>query len=82
MNVAIIGAGAAGMFCAANLKPEAHADIYEAARFPLRKVLASGGGRCNFTNENIDSSNPADFYPRGGGSLKKPLRKFGAAAAR
>ncbi len=82
MKVAIIGAGAAGMFCAANLSQKIEIDIYEATRFPLSKVRASGGGRCNFTNDNIDTSNLAEFYPRGAGSLKKPMRRFGAKDTR
>lgn len=81
-RVAIIGGGAAGMFCAANLSPEFETTVFEAGESALRKVCASGGGRCNFTNENADAGNPADFYPRGGGSLKKPLKRFGAADAR
>lgn len=81
-RVAIIGGGAAGMFCAANLSPELETTVFESGESALRKVCASGGGRCNFTNENIDTGNPADFYPRGGGSLKKPLKRFGAADAR
>ena len=81
-RIAVIGGGAAGMFCAANLSPKFETVVFEAGESALRKVCASGGGRCNFTNENVDTGNPADFYPRGGGSLKKPFKRFGAADAR
>ena len=53
MRVAIIGAGAAGCFCAVNLKrrlPKCEIDIYEAGAKPLAKVAITGGGRCNLTN--------------------------------
>ena len=81
-RVAIIGGGAAGMFCAANLGANIEATIFEASDTLMRKVLLSGGGRCNFSNENIDTRNPNEFYPRGAGSLRKPLRRFGARHAR
>ena len=76
MTIAIIGAGASGMFCAVNLSREHNVDVFEASKYPLRKVIASGGGRCNFTNENIDTSDLSAFYPRGAGRLKKPMRRF------
>ena len=82
MTIAIIGAGASGMFCAVNLSREHNVDVLEASKYPLRKVIASGGGRCNFTNENIDTSDLSAFYPRGAGSLKKPMRRFGCAQTR
>lgn len=81
-RVAIIGGGAAGMFCAANIDPQTETVLFEASDALMRKVLLSGGGRCNFSNENIDTRNPNEFYPRGAGSLRKPLRRFGARHAR
>ncbi len=82
MKIAIIGAGASGMFCAATLAENLRIDIFEASKYPLAKVRASGGGRCNFTNENIDTADLSEFYPRGAGSLKKPIRKFGSKNVR
>lgn len=82
MTIAIIGAGASGMFCAVNLSREHQIDVFEASKYPLRKVIASGGGRCNFTNENIDTADLSVFYPRGAGSLKKPMRRFGCKQTR
>jgi oxidoreductase with FAD/NAD len=59
----IIGAGAAGLFLAANLRGKSVA-ILEKNATPGKKILASGGGRCNVTNRRIDASNylgDADF---------------------
>ena len=52
----IIGAGAAGLFLAANLRGKSVA-ILEKNATPGKKILASGGGRCNVTNRRIDASN-------------------------
>ena len=81
MKIAIIGAGAAGVFCASNLSDNFDVKLFEAQSAPLKKLLLTGGGRCNFTNINIDKSEPKNFYPRGAGSLRKPLRRFPAQAA-
>ena len=66
--IAIIGGGAAGFFCAAELKrrcPDADVTIYEAQSRPMAKLAITGGGRCNLTNtfERIGSLKEA--YPRG-----------------
>lgn len=55
-NVLIIGAGAAGLFLAANLRGKSVA-VLEKNATPGKKILASGGGRCNVTNRRIDASN-------------------------
>ena len=55
-DVLIIGAGAAGLFLAANLRGKSVA-ILEKNATPGKKILASGGGRCNVTNRRIDASN-------------------------
>ena len=60
----IIGAGAAGMFCAALAGQRGRRVLLvDHASEPGRKILISGGGRCNFTNmgataENFLSANP------------------------
>ena len=62
-DVLIIGAGAAGLFLAANLRGKSVA-LLEKNATPGKKILASGGGRCNVTNRRIDASNylgDADF---------------------
>ena len=77
-RIAIIGGGAAGLFCAASLSREFDVTVFESSDATLKKVCLTGGGRCNFTNEKIDTGNLADFYPRGAGNLRKPMRYFGA----
>jgi predicted Rossmann fold flavoprotein len=60
----IIGAGAAGLFCAAEAgKRGRRVLLVEHNAQVGRKILISGGGRCNFTNtdvkpENFVSDNP------------------------
>jgi predicted Rossmann fold flavoprotein len=60
----IIGAGAAGMFCAALAGQRGRKVLLvDHAPEPGRKILISGGGRCNFTNigagaDNFLSANP------------------------
>lgn len=55
-DVLIIGAGAAGLFLAANLRGKSVA-LLEKNTTPGKKILASGGGRCNVTNRRIAASN-------------------------
>jgi predicted Rossmann fold flavoprotein len=57
----VIGAGAAGMMCAA--QAPGHCLVIEHAKAAGEKIRISGGGRCNFTNlytspENFISKNP------------------------
>ena len=82
MKIAVVGAGAAGVFCAANLSEKFEVEIFEAQNKPLKKLLLTGGGRCNFTNENIDSQDPKNFYPRGANNLKKSFRNLSCADVR
>jgi predicted Rossmann fold flavoprotein len=51
-ETAIIGAGAAGMMCAAHL--EGRTLLVDHAKAPGEKIRISGGGRCNFTNLYTD----------------------------
>ncbi|MGP1353017.1 MAG: NAD(P)/FAD-dependent oxidoreductase [Parasphingopyxis sp.] len=47
----VLGAGAAGMFCAALAGQRGRRVLLiERAEAPGKKILISGGGRCNFTN--------------------------------
>ncbi len=63
-DVIIIGAGAAGLFCAAQAGARGRSvEVLDHAKKVGRKILMSGGGRCNFTNmyaspENFLSNNP------------------------
>ncbi len=60
----IIGAGAAGLFCAALAGQRGRRVLLiDHSEKPGRKILISGGGRCNFTNtgataDNFLSANP------------------------
>lgn len=64
VDVVIIGAGAAGLFCAAEAGKRGRLVlVLDHAKKVGRKILMSGGGRCNFTNmyaspENFLSDNP------------------------
>lgn len=50
-DVIIIGAGAAGLFCAAQAGQRGRRVLLlDNGKKPGRKILMSGGGRCNFTN--------------------------------
>ncbi|KAA5930991.1 NAD(P)/FAD-dependent oxidoreductase [Pantoea sp. Bo_2] len=50
-DVIIIGAGAAGLFCAAQAGQRGRCVLLlDNGKKPGRKILMSGGGRCNFTN--------------------------------
>jgi predicted Rossmann fold flavoprotein len=53
IDVLIIGAGAAGLMCAATAGYRGKkVAVVDMGKKPGRKILISGGGRCNFTNEN------------------------------
>jgi predicted Rossmann fold flavoprotein len=55
-DVLIIGAGAAGLMCAAQAGYRGkNVVVVDMGKKPARKILISGGGRCNFTNENAAS---------------------------
>ncbi|MBF0103796.1 MAG: aminoacetone oxidase family FAD-binding enzyme [Deltaproteobacteria bacterium] len=56
-DVIIIGAGAAGLVCAVTAGNRGHkALILEKNTSAGKKILASGGGRCNFTNLKVSSA--------------------------
>jgi predicted Rossmann fold flavoprotein len=76
-DAVVIGAGAAGLFCAGvAARRGQRVLVLDHGPEPGRKILISGGGRCNFTNmkvgaENFISANPhfcksalAGFTPR------------------
>ena len=51
VDVVVIGAGAAGLMCAAQAGYRGRSVlVLDNAKKPGRKILISGGGRCNFTN--------------------------------
>ncbi len=63
-DVVILGAGAAGLMCAIEAgRRGRRVALLDRAERPGKKILISGGGRCNFTNihcqpENFLSGNP------------------------
>ena len=57
-DVLVIGAGAAGLMCAATAGYRGKSvTVVDMGKKPGRKILISGGGRCNFTNENASPDN-------------------------
>ena len=79
MKVAIVGAGAAGCFCAANLRrmlPMAELTLFERGLHPLAKVAITGGGRCNLTNTFRDITHLQQAYPRGWRLMQRLFREF------
>ena len=78
-TVAIIGAGAAGCFCAAELRrmaPDVAVTVFEAGPRPMAKLAITGGGRCNLTNDFEDIRSLSDAYPRGERVMKRALKAF------
>lgn len=76
--ILIIGGGATGYFCAANLdvQPNTRIAILEKGRESLAKVRVSGGGRCNVTHACFQNSKLLKNYPRGAKFLKKGFAEF------
>ena len=78
-TVAIIGAGAAGCFCAAGLRrmaPDVAVTVFEAGPRPMAKLAITGGGRCNLTNDFEGIRSLSDAYPRGERVMKRALKAF------
>lgn len=75
MRVGIIGGGAAGMMAAVNIKllnNNIDVTIHEKNQRPGKKLLATGNGRCNYTNSDID----VKYYHTKNENLKKILQDF------
>ena len=78
-RIAIIGAGAAGCFCASLLRkwaPQAQITVYEAGAKPMAKLAITGGGRCNLTNSFEGIRSLSEAYPRGERVMKRALKAF------
>jgi len=57
-DVLIIGASASGLMCAIQAgKRGRNVTVLDHANRAGKKILMSGGGRCNFTNTDIDAAN-------------------------
>ena len=64
-DVIILGAGAAGLMCAAVAGQRGRKVLLlEQSRYPGEKIRISGGGRCNFTNLHTSPANFLSDNPR------------------
>ncbi|KIC14172.1 NAD(P)/FAD-dependent oxidoreductase [Leisingera sp. ANG-DT] len=61
INTLILGAGAAGMMCAAHAGGSTL--VIDHAKAPGEKIRISGGGRCNFTNMYAEAKNYLSANP-------------------
>ena len=74
-DVVIMGAGAAGLMCAIEAgKRGRRVLVIERNRQIGRKILISGGGRCNFTNLHTTAAN---FISRNPHFAKSALARYG-----
>ena len=74
VDVIIIGAGAAGLMCAIEAgKRRRRVVVLDHANRPGKKILMSGGGRCNFTNYYI---NPSDYISHNPHFCKSALSRY------
>jgi len=74
IDVLIIGAGAAGLMCAIEAgKRQRRVVLLDHANKAGKKILMSGGGRCNFTNYHIDHSK---YYSNNHHFLKSALTRY------
>ena len=75
-NIAIIGGGASGCFCAYFLmKSGYNLTIFDKGA-PLRTLLPTGGGRCNLAHAEYDFRELVKNYPRGEKFLYSVFSKF------
>lgn len=78
-KIVIVGGGAAGMMAAAALVEQgrgAHVLLLERNEVLGRKVMISGGGRCNLTTNQSDIKAILKNYPRGNQFLRHALYEF------
>lgn len=74
VDVMIIGAGAAGLMCAIEAgKRDRKVMVLDQANRAGKKILMSGGGRCNFTNYHI---NPDDYISHNRHFCKSALTRY------
>jgi len=74
-DLIIIGAGAAGLFAAANTPVQWKTLILEKTDAPGKKLLLTGSGQCNITN-NAPIKTFLDRYGRNGSRLRPVLFPF------
>lgn len=74
VDVAIIGAGAAGLLCAAQTAARGRSVlVLDHANKAGKKILMSGGGRCNFTNYYIE---PKKYLSHNPHFCKSALKRY------
>jgi len=73
-DAVIVGAGAAGLFCAAQAgQVGLRVLLIDNGKKPGRKILMSGGGRCNFTNLYVE---PAAYLSANPHFCKSALARY------
>lgn len=73
-DAVVLGAGAAGLYCAALAGARGlRVLLLEAGERAGRKILISGGGRCNFTNRH---TTPANFLSENPHFAKSALARY------
>ena len=76
MKIAVIGGGASGIVSAIYAKrinEKNSVTVFERSDRILKKLLATGNGRCNLSNASISADN---YYSSNGDIMKKILAKF------
>ena len=74
-HVAVIGGGAAGLFCALTAGRRGRRVVLIEHNEALgKKILISGGGRCNFTNVNAE---PGNYFSENPDFCRSALAGFG-----
>lgn len=74
MDVLVIGAGAAGLMCAITAGQRGRRTlVLDHANKPGKKILMSGGGRCNFTNLGVT---PAQYLSANPHFCKSALARY------
>ena len=73
-DVIILGAGASGLLCAMTAAQRGRRVlVLESANKVGKKILMSGGGKCNFTNHNVDADN---FISNNSHFCKAALKRY------
>ena len=76
-DVAVIGGGAAGLMCAIEAgKRGRRVWVIEHCDRVGKKILISGGGRCNVTHACFDPAQLITYYPRGASALRGAFTRF------
>ena len=76
-DVIVIGAGAAGMMCAAEAgRRGRRVLVIDHAEILAEKIRISGGGRCNFTNRRVGPDNFLSLNPH---FTRSALARYGSA---